>query len=287
MNRLLAGKKAVVTGASSGIGKGIARVLVREGADVVFTYRGNLAGAQATERELRGAAGKVTALRADISRVADIDTMLGEAVAFLGGLDIIVNNAGITSKYAFLDISEAEFDELFDINCRGTFFCAQRAARLMKDLGGGSIVNISSLSSRASTENFSAYAATKAAINKFTETAAIELAANRVRVNAVAAGWVPVESEGEKSAEYARTAMYHLPVGRFGLPDDIGEMCAFLASDRASFITGQTFFVDGGQTCLLSIPSKFREARLGLSLQAREGGNPAMFQKTDTLEEKA
>jgi len=129
----------------------------------------------------------------------------------------------------------------------------------MKIHGGGSIVNISSLTSRSSTERFSAYAATKAAINKFTETAAIELGPDKIRVNAVAAGCVPVESEGQKTEEEKQRGLFHLPVGRFGLPDDIGEMCAFLVSDRAEFITGQTFFVDGGQSCLLSIPSKHRE----------------------------
>lgn len=259
MSKLLEGKKAIVTGASSGIGKGIARVFAREGADVVFTYRGNKTGADNTLAELRRFGVKVLSLRTDVSRIPDIDAMLAEAVAFMGGLDIIVNNAGITSKYDFLDISEDEFDELFDINCRGTYFCAQRAARYMKTHGGGNIINISSLSSRASTERFSAYAATKAAINKFTEAAAIELAPDKIRVNAVAAGWVPVESEGQKTEEEKRRGLRHLPVGRFGLPDDIGEMCAFLASDRAGFITGQTFFVDGGQSCLLSIPSKHRE----------------------------
>jgi 3-oxoacyl-[acyl-carrier protein] reductase len=258
MSKLLEGKKAIVTGASSGIGKGISRVFAREGADVVFTYRGNKIGADNTLAELRRFGVKTLSLRADVSRVPDIDTMLAEATAFLGGLDIIVNNAGITNKYAFLDISEDEFDELFDINCRGTFFCSQRAARYMQTHGGGNIVNISSLSSRASTDGFSAYAATKAAINKFTETAAIELALDKIRVNAVAAGWVPVESDRKKTAEEQQRGLLHLPVGRFGLPDDIGEMCAFLASDRAGFITGQTFFVDGGQTCLLSIPPKHR-----------------------------
>lgn len=261
MGKLLAGKKAIVTGASSGIGKGIARVCAREGADVAFTYRGNKAGADATLAELQRLGVKCMALRADVSRLDDIDAMLEESIAFLGGLDVLVNNAGITSKYPFLDITEAQYDELFAINCKGTFFCAQRAARYMKDHGGGNIVNISSLSTRASTEGFAAYAATKSAINKFTETAAIELAPDKIRVNAVAAGWVPVESEQPKNAEYIKKAMYHLPVGRFGTPDDIGEICAFLASDRAGWITGQTFFVDGGETCLLSIPSKVREQR--------------------------
>lgn len=262
MSKLLEGKKTIVTGGSSGIGKGIARVFAREGSDVVFTYRNNKSGADATLKELQSYGGKVLALKTDIVKTEDIDAMLKASIDFLGGLDVLVNNAGITSKYAFLDITEAEYDELFNINCRGTFFSVQRAARYMKAHGGGNIVNISSLSSRASTEGFSAYAATKAAINKFTETAAIELAPDHIRVNAVAAGWIPVESEGVKTEKYIKKAIYHLPVGRLGLPDDIGEMCVFLASNRAEFITGQTFFVDGGQTCLLSIPSKSREERL-------------------------
>ena len=261
MPKLLEGKKTIVTGASSGIGKGIARVFAREGADVAFTYRHNKAGADATAKELQQFGVKVLPIKTDVVNTAEIDAMLAETIKQLGGLDILVNNAGITTQYAFLDITESEFDELFDINCRGTFFCTQRAARHMKAHGGGSIVNISSLTSRASSEGFSAYAATKAAINKFTETAAIELSPDNIRVNSVAAGWVPVESEGPVTEEYLRKALYHLPIGRLGLPDDIGEICTFLASDRAGFITGQTFFVDGGQTCLLSIPSKTREKR--------------------------
>lgn len=261
MRGLLEGKKAVVTGASSGIGKGIARVFAREGADLVFTYRGNKSGADKTFKELERYGVKVLALKADIVNTREIDRVLDEAIEFLGGLDVMVNNAGITSKYAFLNITEAEYDELFNINCRGTFFCTQQAACYMKDHGGGSIINISSLSSRASTEGFSAYAATKAAVNKFTETAAIELAREHIRVNSVAAGWIPVESEAEKTEAEIKKALYHIPAGRFGTPDDIGEICAFLGSDRATFITGQTFFADGGQTCLLSIPYKTREKR--------------------------
>ncbi len=261
MSGMLEGKKALITGASSGIGKGIARVFAREGANVVFTYRNNKSGADKTLEELEVYGVKVLALKTDIVKMEDVDGMIKAAVDFLGGLDILVNNAGITSKYAFLNITEAEYDELFNINCKGTFFCTQKAALYMKTHGGGNIINISSLSSRASTEGFSAYAATKAAINKFTETAAIELAPYNIRVNAVAAGWVPVESEGAKTEDYIRKAMYHLPIGRFGLPEDIGEMCTFLASDRAGFITAQTFFVDGGQTGLLSIPSRTRETR--------------------------
>lgn len=262
MSKLLEGKKAIVTGASSGIGKGIARVFAREGADIVFTYRNNKRGADETLQELEAYGVKVSGLKADIVDTKGIDRFLNEAIKFMGGLDIMVNNAGITSKYPFLDITEAEYDELFNINCRGTFFATQRAARYMKTCGGGgSIINISSLSSRTSSEGFAVYAATKAAINKFTETAAIELGPEHIRVNSVAAGWIPVESEGQKTEEQIKKGLYHLPLGRFGKPDDIGEMCAFLASERAGFITGQTFFVDGGQTGLLSIPSETREKR--------------------------
>ncbi len=261
MNRLLEGKKTLITGASSGIGRGIARIFAREGADTVISYRNNASGAQTAVEELQSYGGRVHSVKVDIARPGDIDSMLKEAVSFLGGLDILVNNAGITSKYLFLDITESEFDELFDINCRGTFLCSQKVARHMKNHGGGNIINISSLSTRASTEGFSAYAATKAAINKFTETAAIELAPENIRVNSVAAGWVPVGKEKHKSEDEKKKDLYHLPAGRYGLPEDIGEICAFLASERAGFITGQTFFVDGGQTCLLSIPSKIREKR--------------------------
>ncbi|MCK5126829.1 MAG: SDR family oxidoreductase [candidate division Zixibacteria bacterium] len=261
MTKLLSGKIAIVTGASSGIGKGIAKVFAREGANVVFTYRSNKAGADETAEELKQFGGDVVGIQADIENVEDIDCLLTQTTEKFGKLDVMVNNAGVTSKYDFLDVTEEQFDKLFNINCRGTFFCTQRAARWMKTSGGGSIINISSLSSRASTEGFSVYAATKAAINKFTETAAIELAPENIRVNSIAAGWVPVGEELNRSQHEIEKCLYHIPIGRFGSAEDIGEICAFVASDRAGFITGTTLYSDGGQSCLLSIPSKKRKKR--------------------------
>lgn len=262
MTKLLSGKTAIITGASSGIGQGIAAVFAREGANVAFTYCGNQAGAAATAEKLRQYDVKVMMIQADISELSRIDGMMGKVIAEFGALDVLVNNAGITSKYDFIDITPEEYDELFNINCRGAFFCVQHAARYMKEHGGGSIINISSLSTRASKEGFAAYAATKAAMNKYTETAAIELAPYNIRLNAVAAGWVPVGTELNKTPEEKLKGLYHIPIGRFGTPEDIGEICSFLASDRAGFITGQTIFSDGGQSCLLSIPSRQREKRV-------------------------
>ena len=272
MTKLLAEKTALITGASSGIGQGIAAVLAREGANVAFTYRGNRTGAENTAEQLHQYGVKTMMARMDIAELSHIESLIERVLSEFGALDILVNNAGITNKYNFIDVTPEEYDELFKINCRGTFFTAQRAARYMKEHGGGSIINISSLSSRASTEGFSVYAATKAAMNKFTETAAIELAPYHIRVNAVAAGWVPVGEElRNQTPENLRQAQYHIPVGRFGTPKDIGEICAFLASDRAEFITGQTIFSDGGQSSILSLPSKQREKRVwGDSSQSRD-----------------
>ncbi len=150
MNGILNGKVAIITGASSGIGKGIARVFAREGAKVVFTYRKNKAGAENTEQEIKQLAGNAMAIKADISKAQDVDFVIKEVLEHFNRIDILVNNAGITNKYNFIDITEEQFDELFRINCKGTFFMTQKVSRLMKANSGGNIINISSLSTKSS-----------------------------------------------------------------------------------------------------------------------------------------
>lgn len=263
MRGLLYGKKAIITGASSGIGKGIAEVFAREGADIAITYRSNQAGAEATAQILREFGAEVLIMKINTVNLSEIETLIQKTTEQFGALDIMVNNAGITPKYEFLKVSETDFDELFSINCRGTFFCTQYASRYMKENGGGNIINISSLSTRAGTEGFSVYASTKSAMNKFSEIAAIELGPANIRINTVAAGWIPVGTEEQNMSElFKERSLRNIPVNRFGKPEDIGEICAFLASDRASFITGQTFLIDGGQSTQLTITSRIRDREL-------------------------
>ena len=255
----LKGKSAIVTGASSGIGRGIAKVLAREGCRLLITCRSNVSGLEEVVAECKEFSPEVVPFQSDIGKIPDIDALAAAAREKLGRVDILVNNAGITSKYEFLKITEDEFDNIFNINCRGTYFCAQRISRIMVEQKRGKIINISSLSVRASTEHFSAYASTKAAINKFTEVIALELAPYNIQVNSISAGWIPVGDELSMSSQKQERALYHIPIGRFGTPEDIGELTAFLASDNSDYITGQTIFADGGQSSLLSMPSRIRD----------------------------
>jgi len=255
MSGLLESKAAIITGASSGLGKGIARVFAREGADIVVTYHSNKKGIEGTVRELENLGGRVLPLQADITDLKSIDSMIATTLEKLGRIDILVNNAGITTKYPFLEITEGEFDEMLSINFKGTYFCSQKAARIMIKQGGGKIINISSLTAKSSFERFTAYSASKAAINKFTAVAAIELGPYNVQGNAIAAGWIPVESEPEMTEKQIEIARKYIPVGRLGTPDDIGEIAAFLGSSRSDYMTGETVYADGGQSQVLSIPS--------------------------------
>jgi len=255
----LQGKSAVVTGASSGLGAGIARVLAREGCRLILTCRSNTAGLDAVAAACRNTAPEVIPVQTDISSMKDIETLARTARDTFGEADILINNAGITTKYPFLKTTEAEYDEMFNINCKGTYFCAQSFARIMVKQRHGKIVNISSLTTRGATEHFSAYSATKAAINKYTEVMALELAPYHIQVNAIAVGWIPVGDDLNMPEEEKRQGLYHIPVGRFGTPEDIGKLAAFLVSDAGEYITGQTIFADGGQSALLSLPSPVRD----------------------------
>jgi NAD(P)-dependent dehydrogenase (short-subunit alcohol dehydrogenase family) len=256
MARLLEGKHALITGATSGIGLGIARVFAREGADLVITCQENLAGLGRAVGELRAAGVRVTGLQADITRIADIDALIPAAAASLGSLDILVNNAGTTARCPFMDVTPELFDRIFAINARGTFFCAQRAARVMIGQGYGKIINISTFQTHNVTENSSVYVSTKGAIDKFTESMALELAPYQIQVNTLSPGWVPVEKDAAMSPAERAAYVRYIPYGRFGLAEDVGETAAFIASDRCTFMTGARIVVDGGQSVPLHFPPR-------------------------------
>lgn len=244
--RLLAGRKALVTGAGMGIGQGIALELARQGAVVAVHYAHSEQGAFETVAGIQRNGRQAIAPGGDLSRVHECERVVGEAAQALGGLDILVDNAGVTRALDFADTSEASYDEVFDLNMKGYFFCAQYALPFLRQRAGSSIVNITSIHGFAGFPRHAAYAATKGAINAFTRELAIELAPRGIRVNAVGPGIIEVPryfAIPGYTTEFGNTLV---PWGRVGQPADVASAVAFLASDAADFITGQILYVDGG-----------------------------------------
>ena len=245
-----AGRVAVVTGGSSGIGLATARLLAAEGAAVVICGR----DPQRLERaraELAVPGARVLAVPCDVSREKDVDRLFAEALRAFGAVDVCVCNAGIETDedYAFVDLPAAVFDENVAVNVRGVFLTAQRAARLMR-AGGGAIVMIGSSSGIVvdGKDPSPTYNATKAAVHMFARSLAVELAPHGIRVNAVAPGWIATGMTEEDDAETVAAALEKIPLRRYGTPEEIAEAIAFVAGDGASYITGATIVVDGGET---------------------------------------
>ena len=248
----LAGKRAFVTGAGIGIGAGVALELARRGAAVVLHYAHSAAGAEAVATEIVAAGGTASTV---VGNLNDAETCMGvirEAAGRLGGLDILVNNAGVTFRKPFLEIAPAEYDEIFAVNMRAHFFCAQEAVRHMPETGG-SIVNTTSIHAHGGVPGYAVYASTKGAIVAFTQQLAMELTERRIRVNAVAPGHVEVPRHRANPNYSRQMGDAMVPWGRVGTPEDIAHAVAFLVSDAAEFITGQTLYVDGGTSAKLAL----------------------------------
>ena len=242
----LESKTALVTGASKGVGKGIALELARCGCDVAVNFNSDAAGAAATADELRGLGQKAILVQADVGLAADVDRMLGEVTRQFPRLDILVNNAGMQTWKALLDLEESEWDRVIRTNLKGCFLCTQRAGRHMREHGGGCIINIGSGCNKTPFPNLSNYTASKGGIEMFTKSAALELAQYGIRVNCVAPGAIEIERTKLEAADYGKTWAGLTPLGRVGQPLDVARAVAFLASAEADFITGQTLYVDGG-----------------------------------------
>ncbi len=242
----LLGRTALVTGASKGVGKGIAIELAREGCDVAVNFNSDAAGADATVAEIRALGGEAFAVKTDVSKSAEVDTMFGETKRRFGKLDILVNNAGVQTWKPLLELTEEEWDFVLDTNLKGCFLCTQRAARMMKDSGGGRIINIGSGCNRIPFPNLVNYTASKGGIEMLTKVAAVELGKYKIAVNCVAPGAIEIERTKQEAGDYAGTWAKLTPLARVGNPADIGRAVVFFASEASDFVTGQTLWVDGG-----------------------------------------
>lgn len=261
----LQGKKALVTGSDTGIGHEIALEFARQGADVVFHYVQSDSGVKAAVEEAKSLGRKSAAFQADFDVLDEVTRLADQASEFLGGINCLVNNAGVTMNRPFLKVEPEQFDKLFNINFRGPYFLTQRLVEGMLQQGGGVICNMSSVHGLQGVPEHSVYAATKGAIIAYTRSLAVELAYKGIRVNAIAPGWVTVENyfkciPGFTKEIAAEVGHKSIPVARCGEPSDIARLAAFLCSDDASYIVGQTIVADGGTTALMSLVSDFRQA---------------------------
>ncbi len=244
----LAGKVALVTGAQQGIGKAIALAYGREGASVVVNYLDDRAAGEAVAAQIGALGARAVAVAGNVARTADVRTMV-EAGASLGGVDVLVNNAGIFPRVDFLDMTEDQWDEVLDVNLKGAFRCTQAVARQLVAQGkAGAVINLASGAAFRSSPRGVHYVSSKAGIVGLTRATALELARYRIRVNAIAPGITDTAQPryGMSEAEL-QAAARQVPLGRMAMPDDIAHMAVFLACDEASHITGQTIHVNGGQ----------------------------------------
>lgn len=240
----LAGKYALVTGASKGVGKGIALELAKAGAEHIFVnYNSDREGAEQTQKEIQDLGATATILQANVGNSQDVDRMF----ASVDRVDILVNNAGVQTWKPLLDLTEAEWDRVIDTNLKGAFLCTQRAARKMKDAAtGGRIINIGSGCNKVAFPSLVDYTASKGGIEMFTKVSACELGKYGIAVNCVAPGAVEIERTKHEAGDYAGTWSKVAPLGRVGTPQDIGKAVVFFAGNDSDFVTGQTLWVDGG-----------------------------------------
>ena len=240
------GKTALVTGGSRGIGRAICLELAAGGASVLVNFNRSAEAGQEVVAEITANGGEASALQADVSDEAQVAELFKQARAVAGSLDILVNNAGMTRDNVIMMMKPADFDDVLATNLRSCWLCCKAAARLMMRQRSGSIVNITSVVGIAGNGGQTNYAASKAGIIGLTKSLAKELAVRGVRVNALAPGFVDTAMTADLSPELKQSALEAIPLGRLGAPEDIAHAVAFLASDHAAYITGQTLVVDGG-----------------------------------------
>jgi 3-oxoacyl-[acyl-carrier protein] reductase len=243
---LLQGKTAIITGASKGIGRGIAEVFAKQGANVAFTYLSSVEKGEALEKELSVHGTKVKGYRSDASDMASAEKLIADVVADMGGVDIVINNAGITKDNLLMRMTEEDFDKVIKINLNSVFNMTKAVQRTFLKQRSGSIVNISSVVGVKGNAGQANYAASKAGIIGFSKSIAAELGSRNIRCNVIAPGFIETEKTevlDEKTVQGWRDS---IPLTRGGSPEDVANACLFLASDLSQYITGQVIPVDGG-----------------------------------------
>lgn len=246
VEKFLTGKIALVTGASRGIGRAIALKLSDAGAKIAINFAGNLAKAEEVKAEIESRGGEALLVQGSVDNFEVVNSVVKKIVETWGTVDILINNAGITRDNLLIKMSESDFDEVIATNLKGVFNCTKAVTRMMMKNRSGRIVNLASVVGLTGNISQANYAAAKAGIIGFTKSAAKELATRGVTVNAIAPGFINTDMTAKLSEKIREETLNQIPMGKFGTPEDVANLAAFLVSDQAAYITGQVINVDGG-----------------------------------------
>jgi len=244
--KLLEGKTAIITGASRGIGKGIAQVYAQHGANVAFTYNSSVDAANALEEELKSMGVKAKGYQSNAADFKQAQELVDQVVKEFGSIDILVNNAGITKDNLLMRMSEEDFDKVIEVNLKSVFNMTKAVQRTMLKQRKGSIINMSSVVGVKGNAGQTNYAASKAGIIGFSKSVALELGSRNIRSNVIAPGFIETEMTAKLDPETVQGWRNAIPLKRGGSPEDIANVCVFLGSDLSAYVTGQTLNVDGG-----------------------------------------
>jgi glucose 1-dehydrogenase len=247
----LQGRKALVTGSSKGIGRGIAIRLAQEGADVVINYNSDPKGAEEALAEVQALGRRGAIFKANLGSVTDVRELVAKSTEALGGLDVLVNNAGIEKNAPFWEVTEQDFDAVIDVNLKGVFFATQAFVQQCRAAGRpGKVINISSVHEEVAFPHFAAYCASKGGLRMLTRTLAVELGPIGVTINSIAPGAIetPINAKLLNDPAKLNSLVRQIPLGRLGKPADVAGLAVFLASSDSDYVTGATYLIDGGLT---------------------------------------
>jgi 3-oxoacyl-[acyl-carrier protein] reductase len=244
--KLLEGKVAIITGASRGIGSGIAKIFAEQGANVAFTYSSSVESALALENELNSLGIKAKGYKSNAADFNEAQKLVDDVIAEFGTIDVLINNAGITKDNLLMRMSEEDFDKVIEINLKSVFNMTKAVQKIMLKNRKGSIVNMSSVVGVKGNAGQANYAASKAGMNGFTKSIALELGSRNIRCNAIAPGFIETEMTAKLNEEVVKGWRDAIPLKRGGTPEDVANVCVFLASDMSAYVTGQVINVDGG-----------------------------------------